>query len=122
MFRLAIRISVALWIAVWATAALPVSAQITTGTISGAVKDAQGAVVPGATVTLVSAARGTTTETQTNTDGDFVFPNVTAGTYLGPRDDGRLQDARAPGHRRQPRATGSSCRPSRSTSARWRRP
>ena len=81
MVRLAFRISVALGIAVWATAALPVSAQITTGTISGAVKDAQGAVVPGATVTLVSAARGTTTEAQTSVDGNFVFPNVTAGTY-----------------------------------------
>ena len=39
-------------------------------------------MVPGATVTLVSAVRGTTTDTQTSTDGDFVFPNVTAGTYL----------------------------------------
>ena len=81
MVRLAFRISVALWIAVWATA-VPVSAQITTGTLSGSVKDAQGAVVPGATVTLVSAVRGTTTDAQTSTDGDFVFPNVTAGTYL----------------------------------------
>ena len=30
----------------------------------------------------MSAVRGTTTDTQTSTDGDFVFPNVTAGTYL----------------------------------------
>lgn len=82
MFRLALRISVVLCLAAWATAALPASAQITTGTISGSVKDAQAAVVPGATVTLVSAARGTTTEAQTNADGNFVFPNVTAGTYL----------------------------------------
>ena len=82
MFRLAIRMSVALCIAAWATPAISVSAQITTGTISGSVRDAQGAVVPGATVTLVSAARGSTTEAQTNTDGNFVFPNVTSGTYL----------------------------------------
>ncbi len=40
MFRLALRMSVAVWIAVWATAALPVSAQITTGMISRSVKDA----------------------------------------------------------------------------------
>jgi hypothetical protein len=33
------------------------SAQITTGTVSGSVKDVQGAVVPGARVTLVSATR-----------------------------------------------------------------
>jgi Carboxypeptidase regulatory-like domain len=81
MFRPLLRISVAV-IAVWAIAAHPVSAQITTGTIAGLVKDAQGAVVPGATVTLVNAVRGSTTDTQTNGDGNFVFPNVTAGTYV----------------------------------------
>jgi hypothetical protein len=81
MSRPLLRISLAL-IAVWAITAHPVSAQITTGTIAGSVKDAQGAVVPGATVTLVNAVRGSTTDTQTNNDGNFVFPNVTAGTYL----------------------------------------
>ena len=35
------------------------SAQITTGTVAGTVKDAQGGVVPGATVVLISQARGT---------------------------------------------------------------
>ena len=82
MVRSILRVSVVLSIAVWALTARPVWAQITTGTLSGSVRDAQGAVVPGATVTLVSAVRGTTTDTQTSTDGDFVFPNVTAGTYL----------------------------------------
>ena len=82
MGKLALRTSIAAWIVVGALAAVPVSAQITTGTIAGSVKDTQGAVVPGATVTLVSVARGTTTEAQTNSDGDFVLPNVTAGTYL----------------------------------------
>jgi hypothetical protein len=61
--------------------AVPATAQVT-GTVTGSVKDAQGAVVPGATITLVRATRATTTETQTNADGDFVFPNVTAGTYI----------------------------------------
>ncbi len=82
MVRLALRLSVAVSIALWVTAALPVSAQITTGTVSGSVKDGQGGVVPGATVTLVSAARGSTAHAQTSADGNFVFPNVTAGTYL----------------------------------------
>src|SRR5688572_16618251 len=61
--------------------AVPVSAQVT-GTITGSVKDDQGGVIPGATITLVSATRATTTETQTNEEGAFVFPNVTPGTYL----------------------------------------
>jgi hypothetical protein len=82
MVRSILKVSVVLSLAVSALAARPVSAQITTGTLSGSVRDAQGAVVPGATVTLVSAVRGTRTDTQTSTDGDFVFPNVTAGTYL----------------------------------------
>ena len=46
--------------------AVPALAQITTGLVSGSVKDGQGAVVPGAMVSLVSAARGSTTETVTN--------------------------------------------------------
>ncbi len=81
MFRPTLSTLIAACIAACATAA-PVSAQITTGTISGSVKDAQGAVVPGAAVTLVSAARGTTADAVTSSDGNFVFPNVTAGTYL----------------------------------------
>jgi hypothetical protein len=81
MVRFVRRASVATAIAV-AMAAGPAWAQITTGTISGSVRDTQGAVVPGANVTLVSTARGTTTEAQTSAEGDFVFPNVTAGTYL----------------------------------------
>ena len=53
-----------------------------TGTITGTVKDAQGGVVPGATVTLTSESRGTvSTPVTTNATGDFVFPNLTADTY-----------------------------------------
>src|SRR5215831_14916666 len=58
------------------------TAQITTGTVAGTVKDAQGGVVPGATVILINDARGTkTSPAVTNGTGDFVIPNVTAGTY-----------------------------------------
>ncbi len=63
-------------------AAIPVSAQITTGTVTGTVKDPQGGVVPGATVVLVSEARGTkSAPAVTSGTGDFVFPNVTPDTY-----------------------------------------
>ena len=58
------------------------AAQGVTGTITGTVKDTQGGVVPGATVTLISATRGTTsTPVVTGASGDFVFPNVTADSY-----------------------------------------
>lgn len=58
------------------------TAQITTGTVTGTVKDSQGLVIPGATVVLVSEARGTKSlPVVTSTTGDYVFPNVTADTY-----------------------------------------
>ena len=71
---------------VWAVAALlataaPALAQITTATVSGIVKDTSNAVIPGATVTLTSAARGTSQETTTSAEGDFVFPTVPVDTY-----------------------------------------
>jgi hypothetical protein len=53
-----------------------------TGTIVGTVKDAQGGVVPGASVTLISETRSTITNpVTTNAAGDFVVPNLTADTY-----------------------------------------
>ncbi|HEV8346454.1 MAG TPA: carboxypeptidase-like regulatory domain-containing protein, partial [Vicinamibacterales bacterium] len=60
----------------------PVFAQITTGTVTGNVKDAQGGVIPGATVVLISETRGTkSAPAVTNETGDYVFPNVTPDTY-----------------------------------------
>jgi carboxypeptidase family protein/TonB-dependent receptor-like protein len=69
-------------VAALALFAAPALAQITTGTVTGAVKDHQGAVVPGAAVVLVSATQGTSAQTHTNIDGDFAFPNVAAGRYI----------------------------------------
>ena len=64
------------------SAAIPVSAQITTGNVSGTVKDAQGGVVPGATVVLISESKGTRIgPVTTNEVGIYVIPNVTADTY-----------------------------------------
>ncbi len=62
--------------------AAPALAQITTGNVAGTVKDAQGGVVPGATVVLISETKGTkSAPAVTSTTGDYVFPNVTADTY-----------------------------------------
>jgi hypothetical protein len=63
--------------------ALPVAAQLTTGTLSGTIKDAQGGVIPGATVVITSEARGTQLPPAvTNTQGDFVLANVPPDTYV----------------------------------------
>jgi len=64
------------------TTARPAVAQGVTGTVSGTVKDTQGGVIPGATITLISESRSThSAPVITNSTGDFVFPNVTADTY-----------------------------------------
>ncbi len=57
-------------------------AQITTGTLAGTVQDAQGGVIPGATVVVVSESRGTRgVPGVTGATGDFVVPNLAPDTY-----------------------------------------
>jgi Carboxypeptidase regulatory-like domain len=60
----------------------PGSAQsIISGEITGAVTDATNAVVPNATVTLMSTESGFTATTTTNSSGSFRFPLLRPGTY-----------------------------------------
>ncbi len=62
--------------------AMTASAQVTTGSIGGTVKDAQGGVIPGATVILISETQNTrSAPVVTNATGDFVFVNVKSDTY-----------------------------------------
>src|SRR3954447_16486895 len=69
-------------LAVFALGAASAFAQITTGTVFGTVKDAQGAIIPGASVTLISETRGTQlSDVFTNASGDFTFVNVPADRY-----------------------------------------
>jgi len=56
-------------------------AQSSMGTVSGTVTDAAGAVVPGATVTLVSQGTNVQNVRVSNHDGYFVFVNVRPGSY-----------------------------------------
>ena len=68
-------------VALWA-AAVPASAQITTGSVAGTVKDPQGGVIPGAPVTLISETRGTQlSDVFSNSNGDFSFVNVPPDRY-----------------------------------------
>src|ERR1700730_7879575 len=76
------RLSTVVAASILVAAAVPAWAQITTGTVSGTVKDPTGGIIPGATVVLVSETRGTkSTPAITNESGDYVFPNVTPDTY-----------------------------------------
>src|ERR671932_389162 len=53
----------------------------TTTSISGLVTDAQGAVVPNASVTLKDKAQGQERTSKTNDEGRYVFSNLEAGVY-----------------------------------------
>ncbi len=63
-----------------ALTANPLAAQ-TTGSVVGSVRDSQGAVIPGATVSLVSETRGTTIAAQSTDVGAFEFTSVIADRY-----------------------------------------
>ena len=72
--------------AVWAVMLLVASAtsafaQFDRGTISGTIKDAQGGVVPGVTVTATSTQTQQTRSTVTDGSGFYTFPNLQPGRY-----------------------------------------
>jgi hypothetical protein len=56
-------------------------AQFDTATVLGTVKDANGAVISGATLTLKNIATGITATAQSDEDGNFQFTNVKIGDY-----------------------------------------
>jgi hypothetical protein len=57
------------------------SAQITTGTISGTVRDSSGAVLPGSTITIQNVETGSTRTATADTRGYYSAPNLTLGQY-----------------------------------------
>lgn len=78
------RVSVAVLALVCAMAYLVpsyVAAQATTGTILGVVRDEQGAVVPGATVTVRNIDTNQERVMATQDDGQYRFPNLQVGRY-----------------------------------------
>jgi hypothetical protein len=62
-------------------AAVSLSAQTFRGTILGTVTDAQGAVVPGAKVTVKNVGTGLERTTDTSADGSYALPELQIGTY-----------------------------------------
>src|SRR6516164_8267374 len=73
--------SLALAIGVCLIAVAASAQNITTGSIAGTVTDAQGGVLPGATVTATHVDTGTAYETVTNAEGHFSIINVRVGRY-----------------------------------------
>ena len=60
---------------------LPLFGQVDTGTIQGVVRDATGAVVPGAKVTISNEGTSFTQTTQTSSSGTYIFTPLRIGTY-----------------------------------------
>jgi outer membrane receptor protein involved in Fe transport len=71
--------ALAVFVAAYATQALAQPAQ--TGTIAGEVRDASGAVLPGATVTITSQERGFVRSSVSDETGRYVFAAVSIGNY-----------------------------------------
>ncbi len=61
--------------------AAPAYAQLDRSSISGTIKDAQGGVVPGVTVTATSTATQQSRSTVTDGSGFYTFPNLQPGRY-----------------------------------------
>ena len=59
--------------------ATTMQAQIPTSTVSGIVKDSQGAVIQGAKVRLTNTSQGTTRDGLTNTNGSYSIPDLLPG-------------------------------------------
>ena len=64
-----------------ACCAVHLGAQTIVGRISGTVKDATGAVVPAATVTVTNTATNLTRTAMTDEDGFYTVTNLPVGTY-----------------------------------------
>jgi hypothetical protein len=64
------------------TTAISVQAQVTTGTVRGAVTDQTGAVVPSATVTITDPKTRTSQTAQSGNAGEYQFNNLPVGTYV----------------------------------------
>ena len=59
----------------------PASAQQETATITGIVRDASGAVVPKATVTVTNVQTNISVKTETDGEGAYVIPSLRPGEY-----------------------------------------
>ena len=57
------------------------TAQIETGSLTGTIKDAQGAVLPGTHLSLTNNASGVSQVAVSTSTGTYVFESVNAGTY-----------------------------------------
>jgi hypothetical protein len=66
----------------FALSILPAWSQASFSSLRGTVTDSSGALVPGASVSIVNKATGSTTSQTANTSGEYLFAQVIPGTYV----------------------------------------
>jgi hypothetical protein len=71
-----------LWVFVLLCSAATLNAQFDSGSIIGTVRDVNGGVVPGGSITLESLGTGTSRTTISNGVGDYAFSSVPPGDYV----------------------------------------
>ena len=81
--------------------------QATGGRVRGTVSDPSGAVIPAIKVSLASEATRATRDTQTNSNGDYVFLEVPVGTYT---IESGAQGSRSTSARASPSNSTKLCR------------
>lgn len=79
--RAVVMTALAFFVAAAIFSSAPLFAQIATGGVTGTVMDPSGAVVPGATVTLINTATGVKQTTQSTATGTYSFTGVQPGAY-----------------------------------------
>src|SRR6266566_9283152 len=72
-----------LWLACLTLLSFPLSlsAQTTTGTVRGYVKDQNGAVIPDAEIQVTNTSTGVARSTSSRADGSYVLPGLVPATY-----------------------------------------
>ncbi len=75
-----LRVTIAFLIVVCMCATVSLYGQ-NAGSITGTVRDATGAVLPGAEVTVVNVGTGVSLKSTTNADGDYLVPGLPAATF-----------------------------------------
>src|ERR1700691_6485434 len=57
------------------------SAQVSTASVNGVIRDPKGAVIPGATIVLSAVDTSVQRTSVSNGSGEYVFLNITPGSY-----------------------------------------
>ncbi len=81
MLSLMLRISLALLVGALLISPLSLTAQVDTGSISGIVTDASGAVIHDASVTLINEGTNAQLMTRAGSGGEYIFSPVRIGSY-----------------------------------------